>query len=621
MRILLVDDDPSLVALLMQNLGEHHYAIDTVVDGETAWDYVSSFTYDLIVLDVMLPRLDGISLCRQLRNHGHQMPILLLTAQDTPIDKIKGLDAGADDYVVKPCDLEELTARIRALLRRGREVHPPVLQWGDLHLDPQMSEVRYAHRPLHLTPKEYALLELFLRNPNRIFRLEVILDKVWSADELPGVETVRTHIKGLRRKLKTAGAPSGIIETVYGLGYRSPSPPPPQSSPSELAPPADWGEDERSHKAEMLAAIAQTWAQYKDQMMERLAVLEAAAQAWATGLLDRDQRQQAQQAAHSLAGTLGTFGFGDGSQLARKLETALRQSEKRLIAAPLGFGEQVAALRQQMQGPPNLNDDLTDSSPSPLLLLIDDDVQFAQALETAVTRHQLQLAIAPTLAQAQAQIQSECPDVVLLTLASNDAAALPRSGSLALLDQLVDHMPSVPVLVITARDQWQERLEVVRRGGWLCLESPLTPEQAITAITKVLTPPTTGAKVMIVDDDPLLLQALPLMLRPWGFECITLADPQQFWPVLTEVEPALLVLDVDMPEINGLELCQLLRRDAQWCHLPVLFLTAYRDTQTQDQVFTSGADDYLTKPVVPAELATRMLNRLERVKLIREQTV
>lgn len=621
MRILLVDDDPSLVALLMQNLGEHHYAIDTVADGETAWDYASTFAYDLIVLDVMLPRLDGISLCHQLRDHGHQMPILLLTAQGTHTDKITGLDAGADDYVVKPCDLEELTARIRALLRRGREAHPPVLQWEDLRLNPQMSEVRYAHRPLQLTPKEYALLELLLRNPNRIFSLEVILDKVWSADELPGVETVRTHIKGLRRKLKTAGAPSGIIETVYGLGYRSPSPPPAQLSSSEMAPPANLGEAEHSHKAEMLAAIAQTWAQYKGQMMERLAVLEAAAQAWVAGPLDPDQRQQAQHAAHSLAGTLGTFGFGSGSQLARELEAALRQSENSSTAAPPAFGKQVAALRQQMQGPPNLDDDLTGSSPLPLLLIINDDVQFAQALKIEATRHQLRLAIAPTLAQAQAQIQSERPDVVLLTLAANDDAALPRSGSLALLDQLVDHMPTVPVLVITDRDQWQERLEVVRRGGWLCLESPLTVEQAISAITRVLAPPTTGAKVMIVDDDPQILQALPLMLRPWGFECITLADPQQFWPVLTEVEPALLVLDVDMPEINGLELCQLLRRDAQWCHLPVLFLTAYRDAQTQDQVFTSGADDYLTKPVVPAELATRMLNRLERVKLIKEQSV
>ena len=623
MRILLVDDDQALIALLKQNLGEQHYAIDTAPDGEMAWDYVNAFTYDLIVLDVMLPKVDGISLCRQLRKHGHQMLILLLTAQDTSTAKIKGLDAGADDYVVKPCDLEELTARIRALLRREREARPPILQWGDLSLDPRTSEVNYGSRPLQLTPKEYALLELFLRNPNRVFSLEVILDKVWPADELPGVETVRTHIKALRRKLKTASAPSHLIETVYGLGYRSPSPP--EASPLPLqtvgsSPPHSLERDAKLN-SDMLAAITETWAQFKDQMMERLLVLDAAASALGPDPLLPDLHQQAQRVAHSLAGTLGTFGFEEGSRLARELEQTLQQTEGFGPTQVLAFCQQVAALREQMQGAPQLHEALSSPSIAPLILVIADDVQFTQSLEVAVANHDLRLRIAPNVSLAQAQLQTKQPDVVLLKLVSADAAGLDHDRSLTLIETLTKQTPTVPVVVIIAPDQWLDRREAVRRGARLCLELPLTPAQVITAVTKVLDPVGAGAKIMIVDDDPQLLQALPILLKPWGFECTTLADPQHFWPMLTAVDPALLVLDVDMPHINGIELCQLLRCDARWCQLPILFLTALKDAHTQEQVFISGADDYIMKPVIAAELATRMLNRLERVRLIKDNSV
>ena len=636
MRILLVDDDQSLIALLTRNLSDQHYAVDTAPDGEAAWAYVSAFAYDLIVLDVMLPKLDGISLCRKLRAHDYQMPILLLTAQDSSTDKIKGLDAGADDYVVKPCDLEELTARIRALLRRDAQALPTVLQWGDLKLDPSTGQVSYGSSLLALTPKEYALLALFLRNPNRVFSLGAILDNVWSADELPGVETVRTHVKGLRRKLKAAGAPPKLIETVYGLGYRSPSPPEPMAVASETraedtgqaegataaptAMPATSPDQTSDADAQMLAAIAQTWLQYKGQMMERLEVLEQAALVLSSQSLSSDQQQEAKRMAHSLAGTLGTFGFGEGSRLARELEQFLKQANLGPAQGPC-FGERVAALRENMQGSPAGHDSLSASGPLPVLLVIDEDRQRTQALQATPAAQAVRIVIAPSLAAAQTQIQSERPHAVLLSLAAADDAPLPRAEGLVLLETLAQHSPPIPVVVTLSRDRWLDRIEAIRHGARLCLEPSLPPDQVLAVVTQVLDPPGQGAKVLIVDDDPQLLQALPTLLAPWGFELTTLADPQQFWTVLTSVEPALLVLDVDMPGINGIELCQLLRNDAKWCQLPVVFLTAHQDEQTQDQIFTSGGDDYLTKPVVATELATRMLNRLERVKLIRNYPV
>lgn len=178
------------------------------------------FDYDLIVLDVMLPKLDGIALCQQLRANGCKTPILMLTARDTIQDRVKGLDAGADDYLIKPFDLEELSARIRALLRRGETALPPILTWGDLCVDPNTCEVTYQQQALNLSPKEYRLLEFFLRHPRRMFSRSQLLDHLWAMDQIPEEATVKAHISSLRQKLKTAGLESDVIETVYGLGYR-----------------------------------------------------------------------------------------------------------------------------------------------------------------------------------------------------------------------------------------------------------------------------------------------------------------------------------------------------------------------------------------------------------------
>lgn len=220
MRILLVEDEERITKALAEALMDHHYVVDVVHDGQMGWEFAESAAYDLIILDVMLPRLTGIEFCQRLRQQGKTTPVLMLTAKDTSADKVLGLDVGADDYVIKPFDLQELLARIRALLRRGNSALPPVLEWGSLRLDPNSCEVTYEGKFLSLTPKEYGLLELFLRSPGRLLSREIILDNLWCFEDIPGEDTVKTHIKRLRQKLKTVGVPSTLIETVYGLGYR-----------------------------------------------------------------------------------------------------------------------------------------------------------------------------------------------------------------------------------------------------------------------------------------------------------------------------------------------------------------------------------------------------------------
>lgn len=220
MRILVVEDDMQIADMLSQALTRRQYTVDVAQDGEVAWDWIAAFDYDLVLLDVTLPKMNGLVFCQKLRERNSMVPVLMLTARDTLDDRILGLDSGADAYMVKPFDLEELMAQIRALLRRGSTAPQRVLSWGKLAINPSTYEVEYDGTSLSLTPKEYALLELLVSNGRRVLSRPSIIDRLWSIDESPTEEAVKTHIRTLRQKLAAAQADKDFIETVYGLGYR-----------------------------------------------------------------------------------------------------------------------------------------------------------------------------------------------------------------------------------------------------------------------------------------------------------------------------------------------------------------------------------------------------------------
>lgn len=220
MKILIVEDDHRIANPLAKDLRYQNHVVEVAQDGLEGWEYADGGDYDLILLDLMLPKLDGISLCQRLRRANSPALILMLTARDTTEDKVLGLDAGADDYLVKPFTLEELSARIRALARRSREPVLPWLEYGELTLDPATQTVTFRQVPLSLTPKEYVILEYFLRHPGRLASRSVLLDKLWEFEQSSGEGTIKTHITNLRQKLKAAGCESVSIKNVYGMGYR-----------------------------------------------------------------------------------------------------------------------------------------------------------------------------------------------------------------------------------------------------------------------------------------------------------------------------------------------------------------------------------------------------------------
>ncbi|MDX2212641.1 MAG: response regulator [Oculatellaceae cyanobacterium bins.114] len=522
MRILLVDDDEIFIQALAQKLTAQHYAVDIALDGEMGWSYAQFAVYDLIVLDINLPKLDGIGLCQQLRRNKYSNSILLLTAKGNSSDKVMGLDAGADDYVVKPCPIEEICAHIRALLRRQTTPSTPILEWGRLRLDPGTCEVVYQEQLLTLSPKEYGLLELFLRNPQRVFSSSSILEHLWGFDDVPGEETVRTHIKRLRRKLKSAGA-DDLIDTVYGMGYRL-KPIIEQPSSAAIA------TDQNSNQART-AAIA-VWEKFKPPMLERVAVLEEAVTALKVGYLPDEVQQAALRAAHKLAGSLGMFGFPNGTEISRDIERWLQRATQ--TSHFMQLQALVTQLQQELQKPPKPSawdvDLLSDSQ---------EQGQDQNGLTNGLTAPTMSLS--PGIAQPGAVTQ---PESVVLS---------------------------------------QKRSPQIN--------------------------------VLAIDDDPAILETLQQILLRWGIQCSSLSDPGQLWSTLETVTPDLLILDVDIPNINGIDLCRTIRNDATWSHLPILFLSVYRDAETIVKLYSAGADDYVAKPFTEPEIVTRIFNRLERTRM------
>lgn len=223
-RILIIEDDQAILKLLQRGLAYEGYTVDTAMDGRTGLILARDHTPDLVILDWMLPGMDGLDVCHRLRTGGGSIPILMLTAKDTVQDRVQGLDAGADDYMVKPFNLDELLARVRALLRRTQPERVPVLKFSDLTLDTGSRQASRGSRLISLTAKEYELLDLFMRHPKQVMTREVIFDRVWGYDFGGESNIIEVYIRYLRQKLEI-GNEVRLLHTVRGMGYvlREPS--------------------------------------------------------------------------------------------------------------------------------------------------------------------------------------------------------------------------------------------------------------------------------------------------------------------------------------------------------------------------------------------------------------
>lgn len=629
MKILLIEDDDLIAAVLSEMLTAHHYAVEHATDGKMGLDLAQAFTYDLIILDLSVPLLDGLSVCRKLRKQGLLTPILVLTARDSEVDKAQGLDAGADDYVCKPFNALELLARIRALIRRSHTVSTPSLTWERLVMQPLRGEVTYAESPLALTPKEFALLELFLRNPQRIFSRSAILEQLWPYEKPPSESAVTMHVKDLRQKLKAVGLTHEVIETIYGMGYRLKTPPPTTSEPTPLpSPPEATTEAPRSQSTPVtgspppaMPSLAHLVTRFQPHFRQQVEWLVTFQSQLGTYPPDAPLWQQVRQVVHKLAGTLGTFGYVRGSSLAKELEQILRQSTDLDITQQQRIHDLLAALQQTLAEPPSGPPLAASTMLPPVLgagkriLVLDRDPDFLAAIQTIAPDWQLSVTIANSLT-ALWQATQALPDGVLLDFSFLTESGVDAETSQHPLQALVQQAPHVPVVVLSHHDSLEERVTVARLGGCRFLPRPTTIEHVLQVLLEVLQQKQPiEAKIMAVDDDPALLASLDSLLKPWGLRLTPLLEPRQFWQVLTQLVPDLLILDLEMPAFSGIDLCQVVRQDPHWADLPILVLTSHTDSTTIQQVLAAGADDFVGKPVLGPELVTRILNRLDRVCL------
>jgi two-component system response regulator MprA len=217
-RVVVVDDDEALRNAVRRALRLEGYDVELAEDGEQALDHLAGLKADVVVLDVLMPVLDGITVCRRLRESGNRTPVLMLTARDAVSDRVLGLDAGADDYLTKPFALEELLARVRALVRRSYPDHEGTLQVDDLELNPRTRQVKRGDGAVELTKTEFALLELLMRNAGVVLTREAIRERVWGFDDAYGSNTLDVYVGYLRRKTEARGEPR-MIHTVRGVGF------------------------------------------------------------------------------------------------------------------------------------------------------------------------------------------------------------------------------------------------------------------------------------------------------------------------------------------------------------------------------------------------------------------
>jgi DNA-binding response OmpR family regulator len=650
MKLLIIEDDIQLLEILKTSL-KNRYVVDSANDGLQGLQLVGTGDYDLVLLDRSIDGLNGLEFCQQIRQQGNQVLVMMMSMQASTSDRVAGLDAGADDYVVKPFALSELEARVRALLRRRMVTELPILKWGPLAIEPTRCNVTYHGVPVTLTTKEYGILELLLRHQDRIYSQRALLDALWSLDNSPrGEETVRTHMKRLRQKLKPIGA-GDLIETVYGLGYRlNPvlNATLPEATPTIARSPETDEPGTLTIELAQAQLITQFWEKQADKVLRRIQVLDHSVQALQRNPSDEGLRSQIRQEGHTLVAVMGSVCLPEHLPTLEALGTWIPTAELKTPADIQVLHKQLGMLGQMLEAVKtgNLNElpasiKTGERPPERRVLVVDRDREWVTQVMTEAYRWGIQVVRAADPGLAISAIERACPDAVILSTSATTSSI----GEINFLKFLGKHCPRIPIWIVTndaemnGKQDWGNPLgnrlgnplSAIDRialsnehgQGFFRKSIPLTTLMGLvhqSLIDEVPTQSVPEAKILLVDDDRLMLSLLKGILEPWGMQVTTCNDPRQAKAMLDEVQPDLMVLDFEMPEMNGIQVCEQIRNDAQTATLPILFLTAHRDSDTMQKVYSAGADDYVSKPVIAPELMTRMFNRLERSQLFRDQS-
>ena len=368
--------------------------------------------------------------------------------------------------------------------------------------------------------------------------------------------------------------------------------------------------DSLDPRLRLRSAMDRLWEQNRQSIMTRFDVIQVATVDILGGELGEQRKQDVVAEAHKLAGTLGTYGFAQGSYLARELELLIRPADKLSEQEVAYVAHLVKALREELRKGEGERGHPIGPAAVPHFLVVDAAPEVLRQISMEAIAHGMQCRSVAGAAQARKVIDRNSPEVVLLDLSTENF-----QDCLGLISDLHDREQKLPVLVMTEAGSLTDRVEIARRGGRGFLQKPVSATAVIQAIDALLAEQrATSARVLVVDDDPIVLSALRELLEPEGFEVVTVEGPLGFWEALLESEPDILVLDIEMPHISGIELCRVVRNDPRWEELPILFLSVHTDPDSIHRVFDARADDFVGKPIVGPELVTRITNRIERAR-------
>lgn len=607
MKILLVDDDPRFTTTAQSLLEEKKYSIDVLNIADNIFNFIEKNNYDLLILDVIMPKTDGITICRKLRKNHQELPILLLTALQGKNDKLKAFEAGADDYLVKPFDWDELLARIRALLRRKETEETVTLKWGNLTLVTDTKQIVYDSKDLNLTPTEYQILEVFLTNPSKLFSIDDLISKLWDFDEIPTNSTIRSHIKGLRKKLKKIGGDSDLIQTVYGMGYRLKKVEKVKVEKKSENKEIKFFKQEKeinnqSQNDSISAALAAIWGQYQQDVIEDINCLNEYNQ----NINCQLTKEEAVRKAHSLVGFLGSIGFIDISHICKNIENLLRDNQigetlQKEIDKLYSFCEKMK--NENSNSFNNLS--IEESTRKKNVLMIDSKSEFTDNFIYFANFWNLEIDLTNNLSYGLEKLTNNKFDLILFDI----YLIKKHSDRKESLNQIIKLAKDTPIYIITNKDDFRRRLEVsdYKINGFISKD--LSSIKIIQFITQNWN--NINHKIVLaLDDDEKFLDILESQLVEPNLKLITLNHPSKIWKFLDNITPDLIILDLQMPEINGIDVCKVIKNDLHWQKIPVIFLTAYLNDGIIDQIITVGANDFIPKSKLELELNNRIVNHL-----------
>lgn len=634
MKILLAEDDERLGKLIHDYLLPESEIVDVVNTGFEIAEKLTKESYDVLILDVMLPKKNGIDICRDLRGGGINIAILFITALSNQNDKIKAFQSGADDYLIKPFDFEELLVRVKALLRRDNKVKSSHLTWSNLVMMPEEKQLFYGEYSIHLTPTEFKILQILLTTPNKVFSPESIIDRLWDIEMTPTDSTLRTHIKSLRKKLEEKGAEKNLIETVYGMGYRL-KPKTEKSSVKENKSLTqnnindknnliELDKKEDKNKEDKLKYLMEKmWLDNQKSVSEDCSKLSD----YIEGKNKELDIDQVIRIAHNFVGFLGSLGFDTASKISKEIENLFKNNRDNLANKEIKSTIVKLLNDLEMNLFPSGKIITSENQLNPTknvfsqgdieILVIDEDIKLSNNLILFMDNPQVKFDFVYSIESGIKYLKERQYNLVILETEWKKSS---WNQLMKIFDDLKKQEDKTKTIIYSKNDSLENRLYCSKYPISAFLNKNNSLEILWENIKTILSNNHNASEnnyiydILIIDDDVRFTEVLKqkLISNKLPVNIQTISDSETFLDEITKIKPKLIILDLQMPKLNGLDICKIIKKDPFLQSIPIIFLTGNLAPDIINQFVEAGADDFISKSKIDLELYPRIMTHLKR---------